>query len=224
MDLNYFDLVVGVIILLLGLKGILNGFFKELFGLIGIIGGIFIASRVGDDVGQLLSDMIFKFDSQAAISFTGFLVTLALFWLLMILTGMLFKKLSALSGFGAMDHILGFIVGSGKFFLIASVIVYAMFNVNAIRKNLEPAMQNSFLFDAMVSTGGFIMKIDPVELAQDVNQSVSSTVDNTKRAVEKAGESVEKLTEGAVIEKAEGVIKEVKEQIETAKTSKGETP
>ena len=42
MEFSIFDLVVGSIILLLGLKGILNGFFKELFGLIGIVGGIFI--------------------------------------------------------------------------------------------------------------------------------------------------------------------------------------
>jgi membrane protein required for colicin V production len=215
MEFSYFDLVVGVIILLLGLKGILNGFFKELFGLIGIIGGIFIASRVGDSVGQLISDAIFKFESQAAISFTGFLVTLALFWLLMIVTGILFKKLSAVSGLGPVDRILGFVFGSGKFFLIGSVIVYAMFNVNAIRKNLEPAMEKSFLFDAMLATGGFIMKIDPVELSDDINESVD-------KAVEKAGETASKVAEDTVVENAESVIEEVKKQIEITTTPKKE--
>jgi membrane protein required for colicin V production len=215
MELNYFDLVVGVIILLLGLKGILNGFFKELFGLVGIIGGIFIASRAGDSVGQFISDLIFKFENQAAISFTGFLVTLALFWLLMIATGMLFKKLSAASGLGPMDRILGFVFGSGKFFLIGSVIVYAMFNVNAIRKNLEPAMENSILFEAMVATGAFIMKIDPVELADDVNESV-------EQVIEKTGETVSDIAEDAVAENAEAVIEEVQKQIEITTTPKEE--
>jgi membrane protein required for colicin V production len=51
MDFSIFDLIVGSIILLLGLKGILNGFFKELFGLIGIVGGIFVGSRVANEVG-----------------------------------------------------------------------------------------------------------------------------------------------------------------------------
>ena len=92
MEFNYFDLVVTVIILLLGLKGILNGFFKEVFGLVGIIGGIFIASRLGDDIGQYLSDLIFKFENSAAISFTGFIATLGLFWLLMVAVGYAFKK------------------------------------------------------------------------------------------------------------------------------------
>ena len=80
MELNYFDLVVGIIILLLGLKGIINGFFKELFGLIGIIGGIFVASRLGDSVGSLISDTIFKFESHAAITFVGFVSPLIIFW------------------------------------------------------------------------------------------------------------------------------------------------
>ena len=64
MDIHLFDLVVGVIILLLGLKGILNGFFKELFGLIGIIGGIFVASRIGASIGNLLNDIIFHLNSR----------------------------------------------------------------------------------------------------------------------------------------------------------------
>jgi membrane protein required for colicin V production len=210
MELNYFDLIVGVIVLLLGLKGILNGFFKELFGLVGIIGGIFIASRFGDDVGQVISDAIFKFDSQAAISFTGFLVTLLVFWLLMIGAGMLFKKLSAASGLGPLDRILGFVFGSGKFFLIASVIVYALFNVNAIRKNLEPAMETSKLFGIMVATGGYIMKIDAEKLAGDVNESVAEQVEITKEAMtEAAGNATQ-------------VIEEVKKEIQSATTPEEE--
>jgi len=116
MEFNYFDLIVSIIILFLGLKGIVNGFLKEVFGLIGIIGGIFIASRLGDSVGKFLSDLIFNFDNNSAISFTGFLATLVVFWLIMIVVGLMFKKLSSLSGLGALDKILGFIFGVSKFF------------------------------------------------------------------------------------------------------------
>jgi len=42
-NLNYFDIVVLGLVVLLGLKGFLRGFIKEAFAFIGIVGGFFIA-------------------------------------------------------------------------------------------------------------------------------------------------------------------------------------
>ena len=184
MEYNYFDIIVVIIILILGLKWILNGFFKEIFGLIGIIGGIFIASRFGDSVGQYLSDTLFNFSNQPAISFTGFLVTLALFWILMVTIGYAFKKLSSLSGLGPVDRILGFIVGASKFFLIASVIAYAVYNVKAIRTTLDTSLQTSKVFPLLVETGKYIMKIDPTDISKDINNTVSQTSTDVAKKVE----------------------------------------
>lgn len=185
MDFNYFDLVAAIIILLLGLKGILNGFFKELFGLIGIIGGIFIASRNGNEVGQYLSDMIFKFQNESAINFTGFLATLAAFWLVMITLGYIFKKLSSMSGLGPVDRILGFIFGASKFFLIAAVIANAAYNIKAVKSTIDSTMSNSVLFPILVETGGYIMKIDPVEISKDINETVSESSKKIQESVVK---------------------------------------
>lgn len=207
MEFSYFDLVAAVIILLLGLKGIINGFFKEAFGLIGIIGGIFIASRVGNEVGQYLSDLIFKFENSAAVNFTGFLVTLALFWLIMIILGALFKKLSSLSGLSPIDKLLGFILGSSKFFLIAAVIAHAAYNIKAVKSTLDPIMQKSVLFPIFVTTGAFIMKIDPVEVRDDINTSMS-----------KNSEILEKKIQVLTQTKTSEIIDEVKVALEKNST------
>ena len=174
MELNYFDIVASSIILLLGLKGIVNGFFKEVFGLIGIVGGIFVASRLGDEVGLTLSDLIFKFENSAAVSFTGFLATLAVFWFLMIILGFIFKKFSHISGLGPLDRIFGFIFGASKFFLIAAVIAHAAYNIKAIKTTVDSSMQNSSLFPVLVETGSIIMKLDPVNISEDINATVNS--------------------------------------------------
>jgi membrane protein required for colicin V production len=203
MEFNYFDIVAAIIILLLGLKGIINGFFKEAFGLIGIIGGIFIASRVGNEVGQYLSDSIFKFENSAAVNFTGFLVTLALFWLIMIISGALFKKLSSLSGLSPIDKLLGFILGSSKFFLIAAVIAHAAYNIKAVKSTLDPVMQNSVLFPIFVETGAYIMKIDPVEISDDINSSIT-----------KNSAILEKKVQVLTQTKTSEVIDEVKDALE----------
>jgi membrane protein required for colicin V production len=183
-EFNYFDLIASSIILLLGLKGILNGFFKELFGLIGIIGGIFVASRVGDQVGEYLSNAIFNFTNPSAVSFTGFLFTLMAFWLVMIIIGVTFKKLSILSGLGPIDKILGFVFGAGKFFLIAAVIAFAVYNIKAIRTTLDNAMKGSVLFPVLVETGQYIMKIDPVEINDEINTTIDKTTQTLKENIQ----------------------------------------
>ena len=205
MEFNYFDLVASIIILFLGLKGILNGFFKEVFGLVGIVGGIFIASRAGDEVGQFISDLIFKFENSAAISFAGFLTTLAFFWLVMIILGAMFKKLSIISGLGPIDKILGFIFGASKFFLIAAVIAHATYNIKAVKNSIDEYMSNSILFPILVNTGSYIMKLDPVEMSDEIdgnlgidtnamqnkienalNNSTQNFVEKTKKEIEKS--------------------------------------
>ncbi len=169
--MSYFDIIVGVVILLLGLKGILNGFFRELFGLVGIVGGVFIASRFGTSLGEILSDLIFHFENKAAINFAGFVLALGLFWLMMVGVGVLFKKLSTISGLGSVDKLMGFIVGAGKFFLIASVVAYAFFNIKIVKTNMQATMDKSFLFPILVSTGGYIMKMDMTPIQNDTNET-----------------------------------------------------
>ena len=213
MELNYFDLVVGIIILLLGLKGIINGFFKELFGLIGIIGGIFVASRLGDSVGSLISDTIFKFESEAAISFVGFLATLIIFWAAMIILGMVLTKMSKVSGLGPVDKVFGFVVGSGKFFLIGAVIAYAVYNIQAVRVNLEPMMKTSFLFPVMVEVGSVVMHIDPAEVSSDLNDTLDEGVKAAQEQLDSAKEVVTEKIDETLDESAEKIKEDVKEHI-----------
>jgi len=201
MEFNYFDIVASAIILLLGLKGIINGFFKEVFGLIGIVGGIFVASRLGDEVGLALSDLIFKFENTSAISFTGFLATLAVFWFLMILLGFIFKKFSHISGLGPVDRIFGFVFGASKFFLITAVIAHAAYNIKAIKTTVDSNMQNSFLFPILVETGSIIMKLDPVDISDDINATVNSMQEKVTKTI--ADEAKEQLQQNAsAIEKS----------------------
>ncbi|MFK5938719.1 MAG: CvpA family protein [Sulfurimonas sp.] len=209
MEFNYFDIVVSAIILLLGLKGIINGFFKEIFGLIGIIGGIFIASRVGNQVGLYLSNLIFKFDNSAAINFTGFLATLAVFWLGMVLVGAIFKKLSSLSGLGILDKILGFVFGASKFFLIAAVIANAAYNIKAIKTTIDSSLSSSTMFPILVSTGAFIMKIDPVQVSDDLNATINET---TKR--------ITKHIKNDINESVQSKIQEIKKEIKESNKDK----
>ena len=203
MEINYFDIIISIIILFLGLKGIINGFFREVFGLVGIIGGIFVASRLGESVGNFLNDLFLNFDNASAINFTGFLVVLALFWLVMIGIGMAFKHLTLLSGLGPFDKILGFIFGASKFFFIAAVIAHAAYNIKAVKSALDDtSLKSSILFPILTETGSYIMKLDPIDISKDINATAESLKD-------KASDIVDKSTQGI----ANDTIKQIKDSI-----------
>lgn len=186
--MNYFDVAVGSIVLLLGLKGLMNGFSKELFGLIGIVGGLFVASHIGGPIGRFLNESLLHFETATAVNLVGFVFTVGIFWLLMVALGAGFKRLSSLSGLGIVDQILGFFVGASKFFFIMSVIVYALFSVTAIRENFGDKMKDSVFFKPMVATGDFILHIETGEvlnIINDNNQSDSNITDNKDQVKEK---------------------------------------
>lgn len=182
MDLNYFDVAVGSIVLLLGLKGLLNGFSKEVFGMVGIVGGVFVASHLGGIIGKFLSDTVFHFESTTAVNLVGFVFSLGIFWLLMVALGSGFKKLSTLSGLGPVDQVLGFIVGSSKFFFILSIIVYALFSVTAIRENFEEKMADSFFYKPMMATGDFILSIETSDVTSMLGDDNESDANDTADA------------------------------------------
>jgi membrane protein required for colicin V production len=186
--MNYFDVAVGSIVLLLGLKGLMNGFSKELFGLIGIVGGLFVASHIGGPIGRFLNESILHFETASAVNLVGFVFTVGIFWLLMIALGAGFKKLSTLSGLGIVDQILGFLVGASKFFFIMSVIVYALFSVTAIRENFGDKMKDSIFFEPMVATGDFILHIETgevLDVMKEGNQSDTNSTNDEDQVKEK---------------------------------------
>ena len=69
----WFDILIFGLTFLLGLKGIVNGLIKEIFGLLGVIGGVLLASRYAQTAGNLINDRIYKINNEELIIFAGFL-------------------------------------------------------------------------------------------------------------------------------------------------------
>ena len=58
MDLNYFDMVLLVILVLFLLRGIMNGFLAEFSGLLGLLGGLWYANCAYKDVSPYLAKVL----------------------------------------------------------------------------------------------------------------------------------------------------------------------
>jgi len=177
-SISYLDLTAATLILLLGFKGIINGFFKEFFGMTGIVGGIFVGSHIGPKLGAWVDELIFHFENESAIAFTGFIVIFALFWMSMTYIGTLFSKLSIKSGLGPLDRIFGFILGAGKIFFIFSVIIYALSSVNIIKKSLESTFEKSLLYPVFYAVGSIVVQIDPDAIKEKFQDQAEDQVDS----------------------------------------------
>lgn len=175
LDLNYFDVIIASIIFILGLKGFINGVIKEFFGLLGLIGGVYIASRMSDEAALFIKANFFQMENVAALKLIGFIAILASLWLISIAIGGLFSKLTYASGLGFINRLLGFIVGGGKYFLIFALIITALSNITLVRDNLEKYVDDSILYPYLKESGSFLINIDINTINSDLNNTLSDT-------------------------------------------------
>ncbi len=210
-NICYFDIVVGFLIIMLGLKGLLDGFIKEFFGLVGIIGGIYLGSHYGYEMALLISDKIYKIKNEAALSFIGFLVILGGFWFLMVLLSKLFMKLTKASGLGILDKLSGFIFGGAKIFLIFAVILFAISNIEITKSVVEKYTKNSILYPVLIKSGSYIIKLSPSDVTQQIASKTKEIELKSTKAIEKnIEEKINKTIEKNIQKKIE---KEIKKSI-----------
>lgn len=168
MNIVLFDLITLALVLILGIKGILNGFVKEFFGLLGIIGGIYFASRYAQDAGKVINDHLYVFGNQASLYLFGFIAVLIIFWITCIFLGYLISHALSMSGLGFLDKLAGFVVGSAKIFLVFSVLAVTLSNIEFIKSRIEPYVANSIMFPLFLKTGQYIVKLDTKEVFENL--------------------------------------------------------
>jgi len=182
-NINIFDIVVLSLVALLGLKGLFRGFTKEFFGLVGIVGGVFVSSRIANTMGTFINNII-PMENENTVLLAGFIFSLVIFWIIAYVLGTILSKVFTLSGLGIFDRILGFSFGAGKIFLLFSIIAYAVTQVKSINDNLAPKMKNSIVFPILKDTGSYIIKLDTSNFQQEVTKHLDGVVESTKETIQ----------------------------------------
>ena len=207
MDFNTFDAIIISVTLLLAIKGFFTGFIKEIAGLIGIAGGVFLGSLYYHQIGIYINEHIFKISNESAINVVGFVSIFILTWLFVLLVGLIFVKILSAMKLGIMDRLAGVVFSAGKFFLIVAVIVTMLSQIEALK--LDKYAKNSITYPYLLKTGKFLIHIKPEEVKKqidDVKQKVSEKISPTiKKTIEETKEKV-----------ADSIAKEVKPQIQKA--------
>ncbi|MEO1928666.1 MAG: CvpA family protein [Nautiliaceae bacterium] len=172
--MNYFDAIIIVITLLLAIRGFFNGVVKEIAGLVGIIGGLILASKFYSQAGVYINENLFQIPNKSAISLVGFIAVFFGFWVVSVFIGYLLGKILKISALGWLDKSLGFLFAGAKFFLLVSVIVAMLSQVAFINEKLKPYISNSMIFPILVKTGKKVINITPQDL-EKITKNVKIT-------------------------------------------------
>jgi len=149
--LNKFDILIAVIVAIPVLIGISSGFLKNLFGFIGIIAGLIIATRFNEQI----SDFFIALSIPGAIANSlAFLGVIIFFY---IAGGFIARKLSKINSFtSSLDRLLGGIFGALQGLVIASLVLLFLKFFNFI--SVE-AIAGSLLYGKVVGIAPEILRI-----------------------------------------------------------------
>ncbi len=218
-NIAIFDLVIITITLLLGLKGLFRGIIKEIFGIIGIIGAIFVASRISIQTGELIAPVL-VLENQATIKLIGFVIALVIVWLIAYSAGVVVSKIFSASGLGIIDRFFGFLFGMAKIFLIFSVIAYALYQVNSFKKVIDEQFKSSILMPYLLDVGSVIIKLDTTALTNNIDKAIETVTDtpsNIQNTTQEIKQEVDSTLNNVQEVVEDGVKDAVEEEVKTTK-------
>ena len=165
---NYFDIVIVTIIIILALKRLFSGFIREVCSVIGIVGGVLLASRFNVDLSLWITSFL-KLESQTLLNLIGFMIILGAVWILSLVLAEVVVRFVKFIKLGKLDKILGVFVAGIKIFLILSIILFTFSRINFLSNFTGKLQDSSFCYPIMIKVGDFIVKTDFIsETRKDV--------------------------------------------------------
>ncbi|WP_281747393.1 CvpA family protein [Helicobacter suis] len=174
----YIDIALAVLIVGVGLRGFYNGFIDEVSGLLGIVLGVFLASRWAERVGSWFSSHVYAFHDPSMSSLVGFVLVLACVWIAFLVTGVIVSKAIVLSNLGIIDRILGFLFGCTKIFLILAFLLYTISRL-FFMKSLDVYLHaHSQIYPYMHTIASHVLQLKEV---QEIGEMIEQKAKRAKK-------------------------------------------
>jgi len=158
-EFNIMDMVIVGLILFLAIKGLVNGFSKELFNFLGLIGGVVVAARVHTTVGNKIAEQnILPNIPPEVQSFIGFILTLLVIWIIISFISSIVNGLNSGEP-NFFSRILGYIISVAKYAVIFSLILYGLSQADLFKDNFADKYKDSKLFKPMGDVGAKILNV-----------------------------------------------------------------
>ena len=139
-----------------------NGFIKELFNFIGLVGGIAVASRINMPVGEFIHTNIYPINNQPAVELVGFIVALLLIWIAFNFVSSLFGRFNAYEP-SFFSRLLGYIMTAARYAAIFALIIVGVQKSQFLQEKMAQYYENSVLFPTLSEIGSQLLNTDARE-------------------------------------------------------------
>ena len=183
MGFHIVDIVIVSLILFLAIKGLVNGFSKELFNFITIVGGVALAARFNTTVVDLINAQnIVPTISENYSKIIGFVVIIVAIWIVIGLISSIITKLASEDP-SIISRILGYILSAARYLFIFSLIVFGINQSDFFKNEAAKLKAETKLFIPMTTIGATLLNMDTNTSIKDVISS-KDEANNTIRTIE----------------------------------------
>ena len=152
--MNYLDIIIAIIVVIFGVRGLRKGLIREAATLLGLYLGLYVAFHFSDFTADKLQHL-WEIDPKY-LNLVAFIVTFIVVTILVNLLGRLVSKLVKAINLGFFDRLGGFVVGVAKGLLICSLLIMLL-NVFDEQKILKDEVkQKSWLYPYVERTVPYI--------------------------------------------------------------------
>ena len=186
MGFHVVDIVLVALTLFLAIKGMVNGFSKEFFNFLTIVGGVALAARFNTTVVELINEQkIAPHINDAYAKIIGFVVIIVAVWLLLgVISSIITKLTSGTTGF--ISRFFGYLLSFARYAFIFSLIVFGVSQSDFFKAEAEKLQKETKLFIPMTNIGAKLLNID-----LDNSDADASKTSDDEEASETAAEATE---------------------------------
>lgn len=174
MDTKYYiDIGVIVIVAFLGLRGLKNGLILEIMGVVGVVIGIYCASKYCVDGAHYLELAGLEFDNKNVLWILSFILILAAVWIGSLVIGSIIARFVViLPEIAIINYCGGFVFSALKYFVILCVLVYGLTQVGFLKEPIQNLTKDTKSYPIMYEVAKKIMNTETlVELQKQYIQN-----------------------------------------------------
>lgn len=184
MGFHIVDITIVALIAFLAIKGLVNGFTKELLNFFAVVGGVLLAARYNSHIISFINEQNLGVTIPAEFSkIIGFvLIILAVFIVVSLLSTIINSLISDRTSF--LSRVAGYLLSAARYVFIFSLIIFGVSQSDFFQKSATKFQEETQLFKPMTDIGMQILNVDLNETLNNATQKVEETLEKSMEKIE----------------------------------------